>query len=88
MIVKGRRTVVDQVDVEVNVREVLSKLYDMASPAGLDYIGDDGFWYKQTGFDYHKREELYGKDRAATEQELEMQRAYRTFTNFIREKGL
>lgn len=93
MIVKGKRTTVDTVVVDVNPREVLAKIYDMSIPNGLDNIGDDGFWYKQVwykqdGFDYHKQEELYEKDRAATEQELEMQRAYRIFTNFIRERGL
>lgn len=88
MIVKGKRTVVDTVDVEVNAREVISKIYSMSVPRGLEYIGDDGFWYKQTGFDYHKREELYDKDRQATEWELEMQKAYRTFVNFMREQNL
>lgn len=67
MIVKGRRTVVDYINVEVDAREVLMSIYERSLPSGLSHLSDDGFWYKVCSRDYHKNEELYEKDRAATE---------------------
>jgi hypothetical protein len=77
MIVKGKKVIVEYPEVEINPITVLSEMERDFIPKGLAYLNiSDGFWYKETGFDYHKLEELYSKDRKATEEELELHKAF------------
>jgi hypothetical protein len=85
---KGRRIIEENFDVEIDTGSVLRSIYDKSIPQGLDYIGSDGYWYKQDGFDYHKREELYSKDRQATQEELEFQKAYKIMYQFAKDNKL
>lgn len=85
---KGRRTIVEHVDVDVDASAVLGKIYSESIPIGFSYISSDGYWYKEDGFDYHKREDLYTKAREATPEELELQKAYRIMLNFVKEHDL
>lgn len=83
MLVKGKRTVVDYINVEIDPRDVIASIYDQERPAGLSHLSEDGYWYKVCGHDYHKNDELYEKDRPATPQELELQKAYRVFAKLL-----
>lgn len=85
---KGKRTIVDNVDVEIDACEFLGKIYDAWLPVGYSHLGSDGYWYKTDGFDYHKREDLYVKDRKATNEELEFDKAYLIMRNFVKEHDL
>jgi hypothetical protein len=83
MIVKGKKTYVEHLDVIIDPLDVISKIEDISVPKGLAYLGDDGFWYKKYGFDYHRREDLYEKDRLATEEEILLQQSFNVVRNFI-----
>lgn len=85
---KGRRTIVEQVDVDIDAVAFLEKIYHESIPNGLSYLGSDGYWYKEDGFDYHRREDLYAKAREATPEELEFQKAYRVMLKFVEENKL
>ncbi len=85
---KGRRTVIENVDVDVDASAVLDTIYAESIPIGFDYLGSDGYWYKPDGFNYHTREDLYKKDRQATPEEIEFQKAYRIMLNFVKEHDL
>lgn len=85
---KGRRTIVENVDVDVDAESFLSSIYNKSIPKTFDYIGSDGHWYRQDGFDYHKREELYTKERLATPEEIEMRNAFKTFSKFVKDNKL
>ena len=85
---KGRRTIVENLDVEVDVLSFLEKIYDESIPRGLKYLNDNGYWYKVDGYDYHKNEDLYEKDREATQEEIELKKAYYTLRKFVKENGL
>ncbi len=88
MIVKGKRIWTEYHNVEVDVRSVLTEIYEKSIPSGLRHLSDDGYWYKVCGHDYHRNEELYDKDRLATPEEIEMKKAYRTFRKFVMENKL
>lgn len=83
MIIKGKRTTIDHVDVEVNASAFIEQIYVKSIPIGMSYIGSDGHWYVTDGFDYHKREDLYAKSRAATDDELKLRESYLTLRKFI-----
>jgi hypothetical protein len=85
---KGRRTIVENVDVDIDAEGFLSSIYNKSIPKTFNYIGSDGHWYRQNGFDYHKREELYTKERLATPEEIEFQKAYRIMLNFVKDHDL
>lgn len=87
MRVKAKKQSIEYFDVEIDPLVVLEKIYNNTIPKGLSHI-DDNYWYKEIGFDYHKREELYQKDRLATEEELELLKAYRTLRKMIVEKEM
>ena len=79
-----RRTVSETIDnVDVDVSSVLYNIYKSSIPVGLDYLAKDGYWYKQLGYDYHKREEIYTKDRAATDTEKQLKLAYDTLVAYV-----
>jgi len=88
MIVKGKRTWFEYHDVEVDTSNVLENIYYHSAPIGLSHISDDGHWYKVSGHDYHKNEELYDKDRLATPEEIEMKKAYRILRKYVIENKL
>lgn len=85
---KGRRITEETINVDVDVGEILGNIYDKWVPKGLDHVGSDGHWYKKDGFDYHKREDLYARDREATPEELEFVKAYRLLCRFVKENDL
>jgi hypothetical protein len=85
---KGKRIVEETIEVEVDAGSFLRDIYERSIPKGLDHLGSDGYWYKQDGFDYHKREDLYEKVRLATQEEMEFQRAYQTLHKFAKENKL
>jgi hypothetical protein len=86
---RGKRTTVDHVDVEIDTDQVLQKIYAHFIPQGMNFINeDDGFWYKVDGHDYHRNEELYEKARQATEEELEFHKANRLIRKFVLEHTL
>ena len=85
---KGRRTIEESVDVEIDAGSFLYSIYERSIPKGLDHLSSDGYWYKQDGFDYHKREDLYAKDRKATPKEIEFQKAYRLLYQFVKDNNL
>lgn len=88
MKVQGRRTNVEYLEVEVDLRELLTSIYKRSLPSGLSHIGEDGCWYKVDGHDYHKNEKLYARAREATPDELELEKAYYVLMKFVRAKGL
>jgi hypothetical protein len=88
MRIKGKRTVVDHVDVEIDAKEFLMLIYQKSLPRGLSHLSDDGYWYRVCGKDYHRNEELYEKDRPATEQEIELKKAYRILREHLSETKL
>lgn len=88
MIVKGTKTVVDYVDVNVDPIEILRKLQMKATPIGLSHIGTDGHWYRIDGYDSHKREDFYEKDRPATEEEIKLDLALDTLISYCKDKKL
>lgn len=56
------------------MREILSNIWKEClpeRPAKADHISD-GYWYIIDFFDYHKREDVYAKDRQATKEEIEI----------------
>jgi len=83
MIVKGKRTEVSHVDVEIDMVQLLKKMHGDSYPAGAEYLSD-GFWYKEDGFDYHKREDLYCKMREATPEEIELHNAFATVIKYVK----
>lgn len=85
---EGRRTIIEKVDVDVDAGSFLGSIYDRSIPIGFSFLGSDGFWYRQDGFDYHKREDLYEKDRQATPDELEFQKAYKIMYQFVKDNGI
>lgn len=85
---KGRRTIIEELDVDIDASTFLGKLYDEWLPIGFDHLGSDGYWYKTDGFDYHKREDLYVKGRKATDEELEFDKAYVIMRKFVKEHDL
>ena len=85
---KGRRTIIESLDVEVDAVAVLDTIYAESIPIGFDFLGSDGHWYKPDGFNYHNREDLYEKDRQATPEELEFKKAYRLMRNFVKDHNL
>ncbi len=88
MIVKGKRTWAEYHDVEIDTSKVLENIYYHSTPRGLSHLSDDGHWYKVSGHDYHKNEELYDKDRLATPEEIEMKKAYRILRKYVTENKL
>jgi hypothetical protein len=85
---KGKRTIEETINVEVDAGSFLRDIYERSIPSGLDHLGSDGYWYKQDGFDYHKREDLYAKARKATSEELEFQKAYHIMYQFAKDNKL
>jgi len=83
MKVKGKRTEVSYVDVEIDVIDIFMKMWKDCTPVGAEYL-KDGVWYKQGSFDYHKREELYCEMREATPQEIEIHNAFTTIINYTK----
>ncbi len=84
-----RRTVSETIDnVDVDVSSVLYNIYESSIPVGLDYLAKDGYWYKQKGYDYHKREETYTKDRAASDAEIQLKVAYDTLVAYVNAERL
>lgn len=85
MQVNGIRTIQENVSVDVDPETVLTKLYSKSIPVGFDYINpNDRHWYRESGFDYHKREELYTKGRKATDEEMKEREAYYILLNMWR----
>lgn len=84
MQVQGKRTFTENVTVDVNPSAVLQKVYEKSIPHPYSYLSLDGFWYKESGFDYHKREELYDKGRPATEEEITLDAAFRLVMDFTK----
>lgn len=85
---EGHRTIIEKVDVDVDAAAFLKKIYSESIPIGFSFIGSDGYWYKQDGFDYHKREDLYEKVREATPDELEFQKSYNILLKFVKDNDL
>lgn len=85
---KGRRTIEESFDVDVDAREFLRTIYERSIPKGLSYLSSDGYWYREYAFDYHKREELYEKAREATPEEIEFLKAYRMMHEFVKKNNL
>jgi len=85
MIVKGKKTEVRHFDVEIDVVDILMKMLKNSNPIGAEYLRD-GVWYKEDGFDFHKREELYCEMREATPQEIEIHNAFTTIINYTKKK--
>jgi hypothetical protein len=88
MIVKGKKTYVEHLDVIVDPFDVLTKIEERTVPESLSFLSDDGFWYKKSGFDYHRREDLFEKDRKATDEEILLQKSLRLVKLFVRENKL
>ena len=88
MMVDGRKTTIENVTVKIDPVDVLRKIYRDSIPSRVEFIGPDGHWYKSDGFDYHKREDLYVKDRVATKEELAMKAAYDTLVKYVKDNGL
>jgi hypothetical protein len=84
MIVKGKRTEVQYTDVEINIVEVLNKLWTDSFPSKAAYFRE-GVWYQEIGFDYHKREEHYGPMREANEEEMELYDAFQKVIEYVKE---
>ena len=85
MKVTGTRTVVENLKVDVKLSEIFSEIYDKFVPNGLSHLTVENgkwFWYKEDGFDYHKREDLYKRVREATPEEVEFIKAYSIIKNF------
>lgn len=83
---KGRRTIIEHLDVEVDAAVFLENIYHASIPRGLAYLNDDnGYWYRVDGCDYHRNEDLYEKAREATQEEIELKRAYRALRKFVEE---
>lgn len=86
MKVKGKRTSVEYHDVEIDPETVLDLIYKQALPDGMDHIRiNTGHWYRESGFDYHKREELYTKCHPASKEELEFFKALELVRKKVRE---
>lgn len=84
MQVNGTRTTYETITVDIDPREFLTKIYERSIPSGLDHINTgDGHWYRVDGHDYHKNEELYAKDRAATDLELAEKESYHTLMRLL-----
>lgn len=84
MIVKGKRTEVSHVDVEINIYDILVNIRDKSTPSGAEYLSE-GKWYKEDYFDYHKRETSYCVMREATEEELELYNAFMLVLKHVRD---
>lgn len=84
MIVKGKRTEVSHVDVEIDIYDVLSKIREKYIPSGAEYLSE-GKWYKEDFFDYHKRESVYCVMREATEDELEIFNAFSVVLKHVKD---
>jgi hypothetical protein len=85
MIVKGKRTEVSHVDVEIDIFAILENIRDMCIiPHGAEYLSE-GKWYKEDFFDYHKRESVYCVMREATEEELELFNAFSVVLKHVRD---
>lgn len=84
MIVKGKRTEVSHVDVEIDISDIISKIRDRCIPSGAEYLSE-GKWYKEDFFDYHKRESVYCVMREATEEELELYNAFSVVLKHVRD---
>jgi hypothetical protein len=87
MKVKGKRTTVENVDVEVDILNVLGQIYSAWLPKGMDHVSK-GNWYREDGFNYHTRDECYAQDRPVTEEEQKFIDSYRTIIEFVKNKGL
>ena len=88
MQMSGKRTTTENVTVDIDPKEFLTKIYNRSVPSGLNYINtSDGHWYRVDGHDYHRNEELYAKDRAATEMELAEKEAYHTLMQLLTRLG-
>ena len=85
---KGRQTIVEMVDVDVDASSFLEKIYTTSIPSGLAHLGSDGFWYEVSGHDYHRNDELYDKVRPATEDELEFRKAYLILRKYVQDNKL
>lgn len=84
MQINGTRTIRETIAVDIDPREFLTKIYERSIPSGLDHINTrDNHWYKVDGRDYHKNEELYAKDRPATELELAEKESYHTLMRLL-----
>jgi hypothetical protein len=82
--VNGTRTTHETITVDIDPKEFLTKIYHRSIPLGLDHINmSDKHWYKVDGHDYHKNEELYAKDRPATELELVEKESYHTLMRLL-----
>lgn len=88
MKINSKRTLVDYIDVEIDPRTVLEKIYVHSKPSGLHHLSSDGYWYGISGHDYHKNEELYDKVRLATEEEIEFRKAYLLLRKYVSDNGL
>lgn len=88
MQMNGTRTTRETITIDIDPREFLTKIYQRSIPSGLDHINTrDGHWYRVDGHDYHKNEELYEKDRAATEVELAEKESYHTLMRLLAKLG-
>lgn len=84
MLVKGKRTEVSHVDVEIDIFDVLVNIRDKSKPSGAEFLRD-GKWYKEEFFDYHKRESVYYVMREATNEELELYNAFSVVLDYVRD---
>lgn len=84
MQMNGTRTTRETITVDIDPKEFLTKIYQRSVPPGLHHINtNDNHWYKVDGRDYHKNEELYAKDRPATELELAEKESYHTLMRLL-----
>jgi hypothetical protein len=84
----GKRVTTDNIEVSIDTREVLNNIYTHSVPQGLAFLSKDGFWYKETGYDYHRRDEIYEQARQATDEELEFLKAYKLLRKYVKENDL
>lgn len=87
--VSGRKTTVENVTVDVDPIAVLSGIYSATVPPKMAFLSlSDNHWYVVSGYNYHKNEEQYEKDRPATEDEIQMKKSYETMYKFLKDNNL
>lgn len=88
MNIEGRKTTVERIDVEIDPLDFLKRLQSKIIPPELSYIGKDGHWYREDGYDYHKGLLDYEQDRLATQEEIKLDLAFRVLLEYIKDKKL
>lgn len=87
MQVNGKKTTVEQVQVEIDPLSVLMEIYqEYGVPDFYDFLGEDGYWYTETSYNHHINDPIYTKSREATPLEIEERAAYLTLARMLDRK--